>query len=286
MDVTDKYLEAIYSEKWTKHFVGICRSKYSNVTDPIDLMEEARQKLALSFSMSTNKTMSEEISDGYISVSFRNAVIDILRKKIGRVTASPWLRALKFGQMIFELYCLRGFSRYEVIRSLLTGMAAKEGNLSEHQLGEVITEMDKKNECTQKKRENISLNDENSDIPAASLATNDTPDTTYQVEQAEALISYIFQSGSVDNFSDARELAKLLVGLREKGIQIDLDGDQKFILHATLAGKITEAEMGKALRLSVRQVRYKRETAKNIISKTLTRLGVELGDLMNAGDVD
>ena len=280
MDDAEGWLLAIYSSRWTARFRRYCSDRFSRFTDPEQLMEDARQQLALSLQRSRERGADTPLTEGYIMVAFRNAVTDLHRRQSGRAEPRAWLKAFgRLGQVLFELYCLARQRRTEVIATLETDLELMRQSITSQQAGELMNEMDQRGECEGKGHREVPLFDEASE--PLEVPHHADPEQELMEAQSQALQAYLFR-GQGGSYSGVQHLVQRIQDacgkLRER---VELDDDQRFIIQATLSGQLTEAEMGRLLGgLSVRQVRYKRQKALEKMKTLLEKLGLGLEELL------
>ena len=277
---TEHWLREIYSERWTAIFRRHCQDKFSRFTDPEQLMQDARQHLALSLQRKRGGGTATSLTAGYILVAFRNAVIDLHRQQSGRAEPRGWLKAFgRLGQMLFELYCLAQQRRADIIAVLQADPELMRQPLAPQQAATLLDEIDQRGECEGKgNREEPLYNEAGEPLE---IPCHANPEQALIEAQSQGLQAYLFRSQG-GNF---RSIEHLVARMRDSRGQLreslELDDDQGFILQATLSGELTEAEMGKLLGgLSVRQVRYKRQLALDKLKKLLQRAGLGLEDLL------
>lgn len=280
VDEAERWLQEIYSSRWTARFRRYCAEKFSRFTDPDQLMEDARQHLALSLQRTRERGADTPLSDGYIMVAFRNAVTDQHRRQSGRAEPRAWLKAFgRLGQRLFELYCLARYGRAEVIAALESDPELKRQSLTPQQASELMNEMDQRGECEGKSyREESLFNEAGHALEVPDYAS---PEQALIEAQSQALQAYLFGSQGAD-YSEIRHLVhRIQDASGQLPERLELDDDQRFILQATLSGQLTEAEMGALLNgLSVRQVRYKRQKALEKMKMRLEKLGLGLDELL------
>lgn len=280
MGDAEHWLREIYSSHWSARFRRYCTQKYARFSDPEQLMEEARQDLALSLQRAVARGDAASMTEAYVMVAFRNAVTDLNRRQNGRAEPRPWLKAFgRLGQLLFELYCLARYRRADVIAAIETDPSLQRQRPTAQQAHELMTEMDQRGECEGKGRREESLFDDSGE--AHDIPYHATPERELMDAQSEALQAYLFRREE-GTFSSIQHLVERIQSARG-GLQepLQLDDDQRFILHATLSGQLTEEEMGRMLGgLSVRQVRYKRQKALESMRMLVERLGLGLEELL------
>jgi hypothetical protein len=286
LDTAEHWLHEIYSNRWTAIFRRDCSGRFARFTDPEQLMEDARQQLALSLQRMRERGADAPLTAGYILAAFRNALTDLHRQSHGRAEPRPWLKAFgRLGQLLFELYCLARQGRAQVIAALQSDPALMRQSLDPQQATGVLNEMDRRGEC-----DGLGGREEPLfDGTGAPLEVPDhaTPERALMEAQSQALQAYLFRGGA-GSFDAIQHLVQRLQETHGhlRG-RLELDDDQGFILQATLSGELTEAEMGKLLGgLSVRQVRYKREQALEKLKKLLQRTGLDLDALLSEDGPD
>jgi hypothetical protein len=274
MSAESSPVEDLYGPKWTAVFTRLAASKYGHMTDPVQLMEDARQQMALS----VERRFSEghnAFSDAYLVTAYKHSLIDAFRSRSGRPGPRSWLKAFgDLGRWLYERYCLQGCSRSEIQAD-----ASVPQDYAAEQLTALLDEMDRVRECETARRAEYSLEDE---AGANRLqAAEPTPEQQLAREQAEAIQANLFQSGliNMDSIRHFQQQLRELASEEAEGFR--LDNDQVFIIQATLDGKLTETRMGELLGgLSVRQVRYRRQKAIETMAEWLNRRGLELSDLL------
>ena len=286
MDDAGGWLLAIYSSRWTARFRRYCSARFSRFTDPDQLMEDARQQLALSLQRTRERGTDTPLTEAYIMVAFRNAVTDLHRRHSGRAEPRAWLKAFgRLGQLLFELYCLARQGRTEVIAALETDRELVRESITPRQAGELMNEMDQRGECEGKGHREVPLFNEAGeplDVPH-----HVDPEQELMEAQSQALQAYLFR-GQGGSYSAVQHLVQRIQDACGKlPERVELDDDQRFIIQATLSGQLTEAEMGKLLGgLSVRQVRYQRQKAMEKMKTLLEKLGLGLDELLGQGSVN
>ncbi len=270
----------VYTSRWSAIFTRYCADKFAWVTDPVQLMEEARQQLSLSLHRKNEKGDSFAPSEGYILVAFKHAVTDVLRKEYGRGEPRAWLKTFGvLGQRLFQLYCLARQRRTAVLEVLENEFSDGPGDKVTRQAKELLNEMDRRQECQGKSMKKTSL--ESNDDESSQIAGHGDPETDLQVTQAQALRAYLFREpgSSLEAVGHLVEKIESMVdGLPDT---CTLDDQQRFIVHATLTGELTEQQIGRLLELSVRQVRYKRKKSLEVVGKIIRKIGLDLADLLD-----
>lgn len=261
-------------------FRRYCAQKFARFTDPDQLMQDARQQLALALQRRFERGAEEPLTEGYIMVAFRNAVTDLHRQHSGRAEPRSWLKAFgRLGQVLFELYCLARQQRADIITALASDPELVRVPSSADQARSLLDEMDRRGECEGKgHKEEPLFNQAGEPIEVPHPAS---PEDALIEAQSEGLQAYLFRKQS-KSFSGIQHLVQRLQEARAQlRDRLELDDDQGFILQATLSGQLTEAEMGKMLGgLSVRQVRYKRQKALEKMKTLLKRAGLSLEELL------
>jgi len=280
MDEKINWLQEIYSERWTAQFRKYCASKFALFTDPGQIMEDARQKMALSLQRRMDRGVDKPLTDGYIMVAFRNAVTDIHREASGRAEPRSWLKAFgRFGTLLFELYCLARNRREDVIGRLQSEPEVRNGALTPHKINDIMNEMDARKECEGKGHREESIFNEAGETQDVEDKAN--PEQELIEEQSNALQAYLFRSEPGD-YQAIQHLVNAIHNAQQKlPKHLEIDDDQRFILHATLSQQLTESQMGDLLGgLTVRQVRYKRQKAIEALGSLLKSLNLSLEDLL------
>lgn len=280
MGDAERWLREIYSSRWTARFRRYCAEKYARFTDPEQLMEDARQHLALSLQRMAERGTETSMTDGYMMVAFGNAVTDLHRRQSGRAQPRAWLKAFgALGQLLFELYCLARYQRADVIAAIETEPTLNRQRPTAKQASELMTEMDQRGECDGKgHREESLFNDSGQ---AHDVPHHATPERELIQAQSDALQAYLFRREDADLAGVRHVVERIQTASGTLGEPLQLDDDQRFILQATLSGQLTEAEMGQLLGgLSVRQVRYKRQKALERMKALLKKLGLGLEELL------
>jgi hypothetical protein len=247
-------------------------------------MEDARQILAMALHRMIENKDSSSLSEGFIMTSFRHAVTDCHRKKYGRGEPRAWLKAFgDLGKRLFELYCLAKMKRMEVLESVDSELSTSSEVSVKPQAEELLNEMDHRRECAGKAMQETPLqggSDEDVEIP-----DRNNPEDELQASQVVALRAYLFgdlgcsYQGIEHVVEKMERIVDSLSGVRE------FDDDQRFIIHATLSGKLTEKQIGELLDLSVRQVRYKRSKTLDLIKIMTKKAGIVLSDLLDEANL-
>lgn len=277
----DDWLREIYSSRWSAKFRRYCVEKFARFTDPVELMEDARQQLALSLQQRTEQGIESKLTPGYIMVAFRNAVTDLHRQRSGRAEPRAWLKAFgRLGQALFELYCLARLRRPEVLSRLKADPDLRREPFNPEQTNSLMDEMDQRGECEGKGFREEPLVRESGET--VEVPCYRSPEEELIEAQTHALHAYLFRQDA-GSLEDVRHLVSRFEEVRRLvGQRLELDDDQGFILHATLSGQLSEAEMGQLLgNLSVRQVRYKRQKALEKLKKFLQQAGLGLDELVH-----
>ncbi|MBK1704300.1 hypothetical protein [Halochromatium glycolicum] len=117
--IAEPTVEALYSEEWTRLFLGITRKTFGRMTDPQALAEDARQRLAIRLSRLESDGDSRHLTRAYIFVAFKRCLVDAYRELAGRPAPRKWLRELgALGERLFELRCLMRLTDSEVLAAL------------------------------------------------------------------------------------------------------------------------------------------------------------------------
>ncbi len=273
------WVKALYGPRWTAILTRLAATRYGQMTDAVQLMEDARQQLALSLDRRQKSADAGlSLSSAYIMTAFNNAMIDLHRQRSGRPEPRAWLKAFgKLGLWLYALYCLEGLGRREVLVQIQAD--SDQDSVEEHKLRAVLDEMDRRRECDGAGRREQPLEDERG--KPLDISSGHTPEQQLMREQGLAIQARLFLQSSAD-FSSAQGLMSRMQGLQSgQENALALDDEQRFILQATLAGDLTEERMGELLGgLSVRQVRYRRQQALEKLGQWIRAAGLSLEDLL------
>jgi hypothetical protein len=275
------WIADLYRPHWTARFERLARERYGRYTDAAELAADARQKLALRLAGLTAEDGGRALTDGYLLVAFKHALIDCYRERRGRPEPRQWLRAYgPLGRRIFELYCLTRQRFDEVLTALRADPElAAHPAVNPAQVQDLLREIDRRQECAG--REEVSLNQDDPDAGPTldPPAPGDSPEAALARRQAEALQALLFTSG----YTGASEplFARLAALLADSGgTGLSLDTEEAFILRGFLAD-LTERRIGELLGgLSVRQVRYRRQGALAKLARLVHQAGIGLDDLL------
>jgi len=280
MEDAHNWLNEIYSKRWSGIFRNYCANKFAKLMDPDELMEDARQILAMTLHRKIEQNDRTVLSKGFIMVSFRNAVTDVHRKQWGRGKPRAWLGAFgEFGQRIYELYCLARLGRTEVLEVVDSEFSSTSEFSAKKRAAELLHEMDRQMECQGKALKESPPPDESGDC--VQIPGDSSPEDRFESAQAQALRAYLFGYLEMSYEGIGHLVDKIQSGRGNLSDPNALDADQRFIIHATLSGELTEKQMGELMGLSVRQVRYKRAMSFEVIKKMIKKAGLALTDLLD-----
>ncbi|QFY88496.2 hypothetical protein D5125_02810 [Magnetovirga frankeli] len=271
----------IYGDRWSAIFANYCREKFSHLTDPFQLMEDARQLVALSLERKHQTDSEAQLSDGYVMMAFRNAVTDLNRQLSGRAEPRAWLKAFgRLGQVLFDLYCLAKKGRTEILAELSSDIELATSKIDVSRAGALLDEMDQRQECAGKGRVNQSIHDDEGTV--VDIPSHKTPEQELMEIQRAGLQAYLFRQESQVDLEVISHFVARIESLREQlRDRLELDDEQSFILHATLSGELTEQEIGRQLGgLSVRQVRYRRQQALDRMRMLLEKAGIGMDEII------
>ncbi|MBU0499284.1 MAG: hypothetical protein KJ558_09435 [Gammaproteobacteria bacterium] len=275
------WISRLYSDRWTALLTRLAIDKYGHITDPHQLMEDARQQLAISLDRKSREAAPVLLSSSYILVAFKNSMTDLNRQRSGRVGPRAWLKAFGgLGSYLFEQYCLGRRSRGDILKDLRRDTGLYSLGASEEQVAGLLDEMDREGECESQRRHEQSIHDEDGapmDIPNAI-----TPEFELMREQSLGIQALLFQGISTGDFKAVKAFVERIAGARQRlGKGYAIDDDQYFILQSTLTGVLTEQRIGELLGgLTVRQVRYRREQALKVLESLLREAGIDLDELI------
>ncbi|QFY88186.1 hypothetical protein D5125_01120 [Magnetovirga frankeli] len=276
-------IDALYSPRLSAIFTRLAQQRFGTLTDAHQLMEDARQQLALGLERRLRDSDFEP-TDSYLIVAFKHALTDVMRARFGRPEPRAWLKAFgPLGRWLFERYCLEGRAQPEIIQAALEEPSLAQLT-TEDQIRQLLWEMDRVQECEGPRGQEYSLHDEDGQV--LEIPVDASPERQLMEEQRLALQARIFQHGQA-SLQAARGLISHIDSLLgQAGERLRLDDDQRFILQANLDGELTEERMGELLNgLSVRQVRYRRQQALEKLRELLDKAGIRLDDLLPEDDL-
>lgn len=266
------WVEVLYSPYWTAIFTRLAREKFGRLGDPAELAADARQKFSLRLAQ-----IEAPLDRAYILVAFKHALVDVFREQQGRREPRQWLRAYgSLGARLFDLYCLLRLTLAEILDAL-----RRDSEFSQHPEAEaakvrlLLREMDRRQEC-EGRQETLPLgNTGDDDAPLFDPADpGPDPEAAIQAQQAAAIKAWLF-GGSWTELPPWRQV-DAIPGLGA----LSLDDEEALVLRGYLAG-LTEQRVGELLGgLSVRQVRYRRQTAVDKLRAVLRAAGIAFDELM------
>jgi hypothetical protein len=268
----------LYNPRWTALLRRISQRQYGHLTDAHQLMEDARQQLALGLERRLRDSAFEP-TDSYLIVAFKHALTDVMRARYGRPEPRAWLKAFGLlGRWLFERYCLEGRTQPEILQAAIAEPALAQHS-TDDQIRQLLWEMDRVQECEGQRGQEYPLHDEDGQV--LDIPVDASPERQLMEEQRLALQARIFQHSQA-GLQAARGLISHIDSLLgQAGERLRLDDDQRFILQASLDGELTEERMGQLLNgLSVRQVRYRRQQALEKLRELLDKAGIRLDDLL------
>jgi hypothetical protein len=282
------WIGLLYSPYWTRIFNRLARERYGRFTDGAELAGDARQKLAMRLSRLVETEGVRPLTDSYVLVSFKHALVDVFRERHGRPEPRQWLRAFgPLGKRLYELYCLLGLRLDEILDALSSDPELADSTTAQpEQVRYLLREMDRQQECVNRAAE-TPLNPDGGDADEAQPRVDppdpaDGPDASLASRQAEVLRALLFSGRGDDAPPLAEPLVRRLAAIlrRAGGEGMSLDDEEAFVLRGFLGG-LTEQRVGELLGgLTVRQVRYRRQTAIDKLGRLLRRAGIGLDELM------
>lgn len=281
------WLEAIYAPRWFRIFSRMSAEKYGAVTDPNDLAEDARQKLANSLARLSERDLTRLLSRSYILVAFKNALVDAFRERYGRAEPRKWLKDLgAIGGRLFDLYCLMRLGIEEILAALRRDSEYAPPCVDfpdlEQQVRAILQEMDRQRECEGHPGVMEPLaggTDDSADEEPARLDPPTTalgPEARWERERRETLTEILY--GSPLTTTLRQRIGEQVTPLG--GQPLHLTDEQAFILRCAREG-LTEARIGQLLGgMTARQVRYRRDEAIKQLRTLLENLGLRYEDFV------
>lgn len=281
MGSADDRIRDLYSSRWSAIFTRLAADRYGRITDPYQLMEDARQQVALAIDRRLKAGEGEALSDNYVLIAFKNAMTDLYRRRHGRMQPRAWLVALgSLGQLIFLHYCIGRLPRGEVLASLRADPELAFDPPDPTRVKALLDEMDRVRECEHRRPQEESIFGEEG--LALDPPDERSPESHLIREQGLAIQALLFQGAGGDMPSIRAFISRIEAVRTHLGQRVELDDEQRFILHASLAGDLTEKRMGQLLGgLTVRQVRYRREQALEKLSLLLRAAGIDSEALLS-----
>jgi hypothetical protein len=275
--------QSLYSEDWTRVFLRLARDAFGQMADAHALMEDARQRLAMSLSRLGAAGDSRELSRAYIFVAFKRALVDAYRDLFGRPKPRKWLSDLGvIGERLFELLCVKRLSAPEIVATVHRDPSSFGGaSVNEAQVREILQEMERRRECASRTGEHVSLHDvRGNGQPAVDpIVENSDPGASAARDQSLQLRRMLFGPPPESLPAALRErLAKL----QERGDRsLILDDEEYFILRC-FRDQVPERRVGELLGgLTVRQVRYRRQHALGKLRRFFAEADLSFDDLVD-----
>lgn len=276
------WIHAIYTEDWTKRFFGLAKKAFSNITDSDSLAEDARQRLAIRLSRLDARGDRRDLTAPFVIVAFKRALVDAHRDIFGRPEPRHWLRELgDLGARLFELHCIMRLSRSEIMEALDDDSPDNWScEQDEKQIMDILKEMDRRRECNGRTSERVSLDVTDTDGRPMLDPVDETQSPAEQAaqEQAHALRRLLFGETS-EHLHDT--LVERISALQDEAAHsLALDDEERFILRC-FCERIPETRVGELLGgLSVRQIRYRRQTATDKLRALFSASRLSLDDLL------
>ncbi len=279
---TESAVRSLYSGRWTRCFVGIATRAFGRSVDAQALSEDARQRLAIRLSR-LGAAEAPRLSDAYILVAFKHALIDAYREFVGRPVPRKWLRELgALGVRLFELRCLLRLPQSDVLAALRQDpMLAKESAVDEAEVRRLLNEIERRQECQGHASERVSLDVPKQDgqgVPEPADSGADPAEHAAR-DQADTLRRLLYGEAAAKLAPGARRRPEQLYERGQPSLPLD---DQEYFILRCFRDGVPDQRVGDLLGgLSVRQVRYRRQQALDMVRRCFAKAGITLDDLLD-----
>lgn len=271
-----EWLQRLFTEPLASKLERIARGRYGALTDSKALFEDARQELGLSLgALAADPERADELlSPAFVTQSYRNRLVDAVRKQFGRRDPPEWLRRSfgEFGKHLFALYCLFGKSVREVVAEVSAD--ADFDQQAEVTVG-LLDEMERRRACDGGPRHLGSLDDPDFGGPLPS--SEPTPEQLAEDGVGERLRAVLLYRAPIDELPDALR-TRLQRAAEQTGLPWRLSDQEAFNMSAWSAG-LADKTIAGILGVSVAQVRYQRRALLKRVKLLLEAAGIDPAEL-------